>query len=386
MNLRLRSLADRLAGEPLLFPRCSVFGVCSGCRHQDKSTEAQLHAKQSILLENLAEADLSFLEFLPPLRAQDYHYRHRARLSIRYVPKKGGVLVGFREKNKRYVTDMEACPILPEEASNLIRPLRDLFSTLACAGSLPQVDVLWSDGDHALLLRHLVPISPEDQKKLMAFEEHHAVRFFLQPGGLHSIHPLRADPPIRLFFNLIDSLRLFFGPHHFTQIHPAVNRLMLQTIGDWLGEGKELALADLFCGVGNFSMVFASRGWKVTGLDAEISQIQQAKENAEINRVDHRATFRQADLTQPAVCAALPWSNWEAAILDPPRTGALDVVQALPAAGYPEKIVYVSCGPESFLRDLQILVHQKHYRPLKIRIADMFPHTEHWETLAFLQR
>ena len=107
-------------------PECPSYGICGGCSMQHVSFDAQIEIKQQVLIDNLKHiGNVCAEEILPPLAGTPWGYRHRSRLSARYVAKKGGVLVGFREKGAPYVVDMDECKILPAHVSALIPAMKN---------------------------------------------------------------------------------------------------------------------------------------------------------------------------------------------------------------------------------------------------------------------
>src|SRR5574340_1165961 len=135
-------------------PRCAYFGICGGCSLQHFDVRAQVAAKQRVLEDNLwhigkAESE----EILPAIYGLPWGYRRRARLTSRYVAKKGGVLVGFHEKGGSYVADMTSCEVMPPNISALLAPLREMLGKLSIRERMPQVEVALGDALDVLVLR-----------------------------------------------------------------------------------------------------------------------------------------------------------------------------------------------------------------------------------------
>src|SRR5260221_3640551 len=171
-------------------PRCAYFGVCGGCVTQHVEARTQVAAKQRWLEDNLARiGKLTAETMLAPIHGQEWGYRHRARLSVRYVEGKGGALVGFRERKSTYVADMRSCEVLPPRISALIVPLRTLISSLSIRDRVPQVEIAVGDGATVLLFRHLLPFSEADDALLREFSDAHAVQIWLQAAGPDSVAP-----------------------------------------------------------------------------------------------------------------------------------------------------------------------------------------------------
>lgn len=364
--------------------KCSNFGTCGGCRLQHMSMSEQLELKQQhliALLEGYAGAKPDALAH--PLDGPKWNYRYRARLAVKYVPKKGGVLVGFRESEGSYVTEMEHCEILAPGVSVLIGPLRDLIGSLSIAHRIPQIEVAASDECIALTLRYLEPFSQSDYEALNNFEREHNVLFFIQSGGPETVLPL-AELKTPLTYSLPEwDLSMTFGPLDFIQVNPAVNRKLIQRVIDWLEPQPGLRVADLFCGLGNFSLPIAAKGAQVRGFELVDAQVERARENARCNGLEGRASFEVRDLYAGNSEASF-LRGFSQALIDPPRSGAEELLRALPPDG-PSRIVYVSCNPLTLARDAGILVKQKGYDMKKYGVVNMFPHTLHAEAIAMFE-
>ncbi len=366
-------------------PRCTYFGVCGGCRLQHVSMDRQLALKQDRLRDLLAEQGVHAREILSPLEGPEWGYRHRARMSVKDVPKKGGVLVGFRERDGRFITDMERCEIVPPAASSLIRPLRDLIGGLSIRNRIPQLEVAVDDSRTAFVIRHLDPLESDDRTALEAFAREHGVSFYLQPGGTDTVAPLMRDEERALSYGLAEwNVTIAFAPVDFTQVNPCINRALVKRVIELIDPQPGEAVADLFCGVGNFSLPLAATGARVEGYELLEEQIVRARFNAEANGLADRAVFSACDLCR-APDGPRPFDSCGKLLLDPPRSGAEDVVRGLPAEG-PRRIVYVSCNPETLARDAGLLVHDKGFELKACGIVNMFPHTLHAEAVALFVR
>jgi 23S rRNA (uracil1939-C5)-methyltransferase len=263
---------------------------------------------------------------LAPVHGQAWRYRHRARLSVRWVAKKGGVLVGFRERHSSHVADMRACEVLPRPVSELIGPLRTLVGELSIRARLPQIEVAVGDAVTVLVLR------------------------------------------------VLDA------PTDFTQVNYAVNELLVRRAIAHLDPRPGDRVLDLFCGLGNFSLPIAVRGGEVIGVEGSERLVERARENAAANGLV--AQFNVANLFDAGACAALP--RCDKLLLDPPREGAMEVVKALGTEG-PQRVVYVSCDPATLARDAAVLVKTKGYRLTGAGIVNMFAHTAHVESMAVFE-
>jgi 23S rRNA (uracil1939-C5)-methyltransferase len=365
-------------------PRCAHFGVCGGCALQHLDPSAQLASKQKELLSNLERiGNISPDEWLPPLLGPHWNYRRRARLSSRYVTKKERSLVGFREKQGKYVADVKRCEVLAEPVASLVGTLADLLTSMARRTSIPQIEVALSDGERVLVVRVLDPLPDDDLDKLREFERTHGLRILLQPGGLDSIVPLTPGP-VDLHY-LLDGLKLEFGPTDFVQVNAAINQAMVARAIELLQIGPSDRVLDLYCGLGNFTLPMARRAREVVGVEGEAGLIGRARANARLNGITN-AEFHVADLSV-APDKAIPWmrGGFDQVLLDPPRVGAREVLSAV-AHIAPRRVVYISCHTGSLARDLGILTHEMGFRLRAAGVLDMFPHTTHVESVAVLDR
>jgi 23S rRNA (uracil1939-C5)-methyltransferase len=362
-------------------PRCPHFGVCGGCSLQHADARTQMAAKQRWLEENLARiGKVEGETMLPIVYGEDWHYRRRARLGARYVPKKGGAMVGFREKRSSYITDMRECHVLPAQISALISPLRALVETLSIRARLPQIEVAVGDNAAVLIIRHLDPLSDEDKSRLRRFSEQHRIDLWLQPAGPESAYPFHPERS-ELYYELPEfGVRLQFRPTDFTQVNQGVNRILVSRAVRLLDPRPGERIADLFCGLGNFSLPLATRGAQVIGFEGSKDLVERARQNASSNKL--AVQFEVADLFKTGIARYGPFDKL---LIDPPREGAVEIVKALPE-DWPQRIVYVSCDPATLARDAGLLVHTKGFRLTAAGVVNMFPHTAHVESIALFER
>ena len=366
-------------------PRCPHFGVCGGCSLQHADMYTQMAAKQRWLEENLARiGKVSAEVLLPIVYGEQWGYRRRARLGARFVDKKGGALVGFREKRSSYITEMRECPVLPKEISTLIMPLRHLIETLSIRARMPQIEVAVGDNAAVLVFRHLDPLTQGDEARLRAFAREERVHVWLQPAGPQTARPFEPAQS-ELYYDLPEfAVRLWFGPTDFTQVNHGVNRILVSRAVRLLEPQPGERIADLFCGLGNFSLPLARAGARVLGFEGSAEMVARARRNAAAN--DLTAQFEVMDLFRPRLA---PFGPFEKLLIDPPREGAVAIVNALPEAGHsawPSRVVYVSCDPATLARDAGILVHAKGFRLSAAGVVNMFPHTAHVESIAVFDR
>jgi 23S rRNA (uracil1939-C5)-methyltransferase len=363
-------------------PPCPHYGACGGCDLQHLQPDLQLEAKQQILAEQLERLGKVKPEsWLAPITGPAFGYRRRARLGVRLISSAGGVVVGFRRKNKSFLENLETCLVLDPKVSALLPALRELISGLSCPDRIPQLEVAVGSNAAALVFRHLVPLTYEDREKLAAFGEGHDIRIYVQPGRPDSVAPLWPAAPGPLVYRIpAFDVEIRFEPADFIQINDAVNNAMVGRVIELLEPTADDAVLDLFCGLGNFTLPLARRAGRVLGVEGEKELIERARANARLNKMMN-VEFVHADLYRESSGAA--WSKFPAnkLLLDPPRSGAIEAIKSL-AEPLPSRIVYVSCYPATLARDSEYLVQVLGYRLAAAGVMDMFPQTSHVESMA----
>lgn len=414
-------------------PGCPNFGLhagaCGGCKMQHLHVAAQVAIKQRVLEDNLWHlAKVRAETLLRPIEGPAWGYRFRARLSVRYVAKKGKVLVGFHERKSRYIADMEVCKILPPHVDAMLMPLRALIASLDARETCPQIEVACGDEVTALVLRHLEPLSDGDRQRLREFAAQHGVQWWLQPKGPDTVHRMEQGGP-QLSYGLPDfGITMPFKPTDFTQVNPHINRVLVTRALRLLDAQKSERVIDWFCGLGNFTLPIATMAREVLGIEGSDTLVQRSHENYAANNARRAEGDRLAptafvarnlfEMTPAMLIADGHADKW---LVDPPREGAFALSKALadihqirigarhpePAEGeepvaeqpplpslpegheswqFPRRIVYVSCNPATLARDAGLLVHQAGYRCVAAGVVNMFPHTAHVESMAVFER
>ena len=367
-------------------PRCKFFGLCGGCAMQHAGLALQIAAKQRVLEDNLQRIGKVIPEqILPPISGAPWGYRHRARLSVHYVMKKGGVLVGFREKKSSYVTDMTSCEVLAPNVGYLIAPLRALMTSLAGRERIPQIEVAIGERITVLVLRILEPLVENDEALLRRFADAQQIQWWVQTKGPETAVPWYPLDAPELTYCLPEfDLELGFRPTEFTQVNHAVNRLMVKRAVDLLDPQPGDEIADLFCGLGNFSLAMARRGAQVVGVESSESLVKRAEENAARNGLSERSRFLAADLYADPQGAMKRLPGLSKMLIDPPRDGAIEICKLIDENAV-RRLVYVSCSPSTLARDAEVLVRSKGYRLKAAGVVNMFPHTAHVESMALFE-
>ncbi|APX63691.1 23S rRNA (uracil-5-)-methyltransferase RumA [Acinetobacter sp. CIP 101934] len=376
------------ASEIRIQPPCTHFGICGGCNMQHIAPDAQIELKQSVLKSHLQHfAGIQPDEWLAPLRSQREDYRRKARIGVRYLPGKDKLVVGFRESQSNKLTSIDRCMILDREFGSVTR-LKQLLQSLNGKADVGHIELAMGDQEIALVVRETAQLPEQDVNQLREFALQKGWQLYIQPAGQNQLtridHP---QLPARLHYRLDDfDVDFGFDPLDFTQVNSTVNPQMLRLACDLLQLQPGERVLDLFCGLGNFSLPLArcvGASGSVVGVEGSEEMVQRGAENAKINGIA-QLSFHSQDLTQDF--SHHSWANqgFDALLIDPPRSGAEEVMQYIPKFGA-KRIVYVSCNPATLARDAGLLVQQG-YRLSRAGVMDMFTHTGHVESIALFEK
>ncbi len=374
-------------------PRCEHFGYCGGCSMQHLEPSAQVAIKQRTLEDNLWHLSKVKAEnIMRPMYGPTWGYRFRARLSVRHVEKKGTVLVGFHERASSYVADIRYCHILPPHLGGMLMPLRELVGSLSIYNQMPQIEVAVGEETTALVLRIMAPLSAKDEELVKAFADEWGIQWWLQPKGPDTVYPFY---PLdrELYYTLPEfGVRMPFKPTDFTQVNHQINRALVHKALTLLEVQPQDRVADLFCGLGNFTLPLATQAREVVGIEGSTVLTTRALENAKANGLDAKTTFYTRNLFEVAPDDLVQLGRFDRMLIDPPRDGAIALALALAELResgrtdyLPQRIVYVSCSPSTLARDAGILVHRAGYVMKKAGVVNMFPHTSHVESIGVFE-
>ena len=378
-------------------PKCPHFGTCGGCKMQHLHVGAQVATKQRALEDALWHlGKVKPGQMLRPIEGPAWGYRYRARLSVRFVAKKGKVLVGFHERKSSFVADMDSCEVLPASMSAMLVPLRQLIAGMDQRDNLPQIELAMGDAVTALVLRHLAPLSDADLGRLRDFGAAHAVQWWLQSKGPDTVKRLDDGGPTLAYALPEFGITMPFKPTDFTQVNPHINRVLVMRALRLLDAQPHERVIDWFCGLGNFTLPIATKAREVLGVEGSEALVQRSRENAALNGLAGKAQFAARNLFELGVPELAAYGQADKWLVDPPREGAFALATALaevsadaslaPGFALPKRIVYVSCNPATLARDAGLLVNQAGYRCSVAGAVNMFPHTAHVESMAVFVR
>lgn len=373
-------------------PKCPNFGICGGCSMQHIEFHTQVEYKEQILVDSLKHIGKVKAEnILKPIYGIPWNYRHRARMSSRYVHKKEHSLVGFREKNSSYVANINECHILPQSISGLIPALRSLITTLSIKESIPQIEIAVGVSVTILVLRIMENLSLSDEDKIRYFIDTYTtladpIQIWLQPKGIDSCYPFYPTQVPTLSYNIKEfGIEMPYLPTEFTQVNPYINQQMISQAISLLTPETNDMIFDFFCGIGNFTLPIATFTNKVFGIEGSGQLVSRATANAKHNKLDHKVKYTTADLFKIDNIWLNSLGKADKWLIDPPRTGAFELIKAITPEIAPNKIVYVSCNPATLARDTEILVHTHGYTLKHAGVINMFPQTSHVESIAVFE-
>ncbi len=270
--------------------------------------------------------------------------------------------------------------------SAMVPRLRVLVGQLSAPDRLPQIEIAVGEGITVLVFRHLLPFTAADEALLAAFARDEDVQVWGQLNGPDSARRLFPAQAPGLVYTLPEfGVSMAFRPTDFTQVNMGINRLLMRRAMQLLDPRPGERIADLFCGLGNFSLPIAKSGARVVGVEGSDALVRRAGENARANGLEARSEFHAANLFEATEDSLAALGRLDKMLIDPPREGAIAVVKALGASA-PARIVYVSCNPATLARDTAVLIHEKGYRLKGAGIANMFPQTSHVESIALFER
>ena len=367
--------ADRV--EPI----CPHYGTCGGCNLQHLRHSSQITAKQGLVVDQLQRLGKVTPEQIEPaIESTPLHYRRSARVGINQLQRDGSPIVGFRRRNSNKLVQVDQCPVLLPEAEQLLQSLPELLAQSDNFKGITHAEITLGDKEHALTLR--IKQTPQqallDSIRIKA--ESLGFRLYLDHGS----GTQAASDEAELWYQLEQPVqKLSFRPGDFLQVNAEVNKAMISRAIDWLAPSVDDRVLDLFSGIGNFTLPLAARAGAVVGVEGSAEMVQRASDNAASNHLDN-CSFYQADLSSDLSQHDWYQQGFSKILLDPPRTGALEVIKQISHYNARE-ILYVSCNPAALARDAAELAALG-YTMERFCVMDMFPQTAHVESLALFRK
>lgn len=367
------------ASPKRVIPPCPYYLKCGGCRLQHLEASAQILFKQDLLQEQLKHLGQCTAEkWLEPMQAKSFAYRSKARFSVHYLSQNKKIAVGFKQMDGIRVMDLASCLVLQQKLENLLPHFSALIAQLNPKQKVTEISCAMGDDDIAVIVQHMTDFVTTDLEQLIAFAQKHHIDFYTCQGKSTTLIKLWPEhTPHRLHYTLPHyQLTLAFHPNEFTQINSAVNALMIDKMIALLELQAHDQVLDLFCGMGNLSLPIARFAKQVWGIEGSAKMVQQAQDNAIANQLSN-TSFLTANLKQPLNLSQFPANK---IVIDPPRSGAIEILPAIVSLKA-ERIVYISCNPATLARDAAYLT-QHGYALNKAGVMDMFPQTQHVESIA----
>jgi len=360
-------------------PPCPYFGSCGGCQWQHIDYSIQVEQKKEILGETLKR--LGGLKEIPSITVtpspKPYDYRVRVQLKVK------AKAMGYYQERSHRIVDIDHCPISHPLVNQIIRKLREALETLS---RMEEIEI---------------NVSPEEGRGVLLFHPHS----YDQRAEYFMKELLRSQPMLKgIAITRKDGFRLFgdptlnftiprsqerekrdlnlrISPGSFFQVNPEQNQRLVQTVLQFSEVDQEGRVIDLYAGAGNLTLSLAMEAREVLGIEENRMAFEDAQFNAERNGIKngHFIQGRVEDVF-------LDWKREppDLIVLDPPRTGCKTILDQVVRLK-PKKIIYVSCEPTTFARDLG-LFSERGYSLQRLSLIDIFPQTYHMETVGLLQQ
>jgi 23S rRNA (uracil1939-C5)-methyltransferase len=361
-------------------PTCEYFGKCGGCDLQHIRHSYQLEYKQIVLAEILIRhSDLTAEKELAAVARRPWGYRRNTRISISSSPAYG-LKLGFREKGSSSVVNCLTCDVLKSSLSDLLPHLATLIQGLDLKSCISEAELLSTGDDVTVVLFCESNFSASDLVKLGDFSSVHKVSVCRKKGKIIEV----LGSVVAAHGYHIKGLYFQVSAGSFLQTNHEINKSLVEHVLQVLSPSKKETIADLFCGIGNFTLPVAQMAGSVVGIECDKELLAEASANAALN-VILNCEFLRADLFNCNQSLLERLAGCEKILLDPPRFGALNFVSNcdFQKVGC---IVYVSCNPSTFARDAKVLCGRHKFTLTSTRIFDMFPQTAHVELVGVFQK
>lgn len=365
-------------------PPCVIFDRCGGCQLQHLRADKQIGYKQQALLQMLQrQYQLQPLTLLDPINSVSEGYRTRVRFGI-----DAQAQLSFRQKASDDLVSVTGCPVIAPNLQALLPDVQQWLDELPQRSGITHIEMIAASDTlgeplTALVVRHVKALSVELREKLQNRLAGTICWFQAQKGGALAN---AAGELVEQKLSLIladEDIQLTFSPGDFTQVNAGVNQKMVTQALDWLELQQSDCVADLFCGMGNFTLPIAKRVTKTLGVEGSQLMVERATQNALANQLTD-VEFKALDLNSAELSRLLAREKINKILIDPPRSGAKFVCEQIADSDI-KRLVYVSCNPASLARDASILVAAG-FELSALRAMDMFPHTSHMEAMALFVR
>ena len=384
------------AGRQVRVSGCRYASRCGGCVYQGKSNEEQLKEKQKFVRKQLAK----FGTVLPIIGMEDpFHYRNKV-FSAFGCDRQGGVISGMYAETSHRIVPVDSCLINSETADRIILSVRELltefriqpFDERRGSGWLRHVMVRISEssGDAMVVL---VAVSAVFKSKNAFLEKLISLHPEIKTVVLNvnaAFTPVVLGREEKILYgpgyieDTLSGLRFRISSKSFYQVNHLQTEVLYGKIREFADlHGRERVI-DAYCGTGTIGLILAAQAEKVLGIELNREAVGDAVSNARRNGIEN-IKFINADAGEYMQALARSKDRIDVAVMDPPRSGSTKEFLESVVKLNPPKVIYVSCSPETLARDLDYLTAAG-YRAEKIQPVDMFPFTQHVETVVLLVR
>ena len=376
--------------------KCPYEKKCGGCKYQGIPYEKQLKEKEKKVRKLLKD----YGKPEPILGMEDpYYYRNKVHATYKHM-RNGDIAVGRYEESSHRLVPIESCQIEDQKADEVIQTIRKLAKSF-------KIKIFNEDSGYGLLRHVLIRTGRKTGEMLVVL----VVASPVFPSKNNFVKALRKEHPeiTSIVLNINDKKTsmilgerniVLYGkgyiqdelcgytfrisPHSFYQVNPVqTERLYKKAIRLADLKGKEKVL-DAYCGIGTIGIIAADKAKSVIGVELNPASVKDARNNARHNNIGN-ITFYQNDAERFLNEMQEQNAKTDVIFMDPPRAGSTQSFMASAISLNPDRIVYISCNPETLARDLEFF--KKHqYTAEKIQPVDMFPFTTHMETVCLLTR
>ena len=375
--------------------KCPYAKKCGGCQLLNMSYEEQLRHKQVTeirLLGKFAKVnDIIGMD-------SPYHYRNKAQYAFGSV--RGKVVSGVYQSSTHRIIDVESCLLTDPIADSICQTVKKLLVSFKLKP--------YDDVSHRGFLRHLLIKTGFKSGEVMLVMVTGTIEFPKKRSFINAL--LTRHPEITTIIQNVNNrhtslvlgdrnevlygdgkiteelcgLKFRISPSAFYQINPAQTELLYAKVLEFAGFNGDEEIIDAYCGTGTIGLIASGHVKSITGVEINPDSVRDAKENARLNKVKN-VSFYEADAGKFMTALVKEGKKIDAVIMDPARSGADIAFLSSLIKLSPGKVVYVSCNPETLARDLLVL-SKGGYKARKIQPVDMFPHTDHVETVVLMTR
>lgn len=375
--------------------RCPYDKKCGGCSYQGTDYQEQLQEKQKRVQKLLK--DFGTVE---PVVGMGYPYHYRNKVHAVYGQKRNGeIICGTYEQGSHRIVDIEECLIEDKISTAIIRDIKDLLRSFKIKpynedtgyGLLRHVLVrrAFATGEVMVVLVLGSPILPSKNNFVKALlKKHPEITTILLNINDKSTSMVLGEQERVLYGKgyIVDELlgcKFRISAKSFYQVNSVQTKHLYREAISYAGLTGEEKVLDAYCGTGTIGLIASSKAKEVIGVELNRDAVRDAITNAKMNGIKN-TRFICEDATEYITKAAAGGEHFDVVLMDPPRAGSTKVFADAVMKLAPERVVYVSCNPETLARDLQWF--SRKYKVERMHPFDMFPFTEHCEMVCLLTR